>query len=491
MCATTVLCSAFLTALAGCTVCYRASPWHPLASYPGPWWAKTTNLWLICASMGGRRYLLLHRLHMKYGPFVRIGPNILSINSPSAIPLYMSAEKSDTYHRHLRNSGVELFLKPEVPKLHRERRRVWAGLFTSGSLSQLMSYVEHRTSQLMLSVEGRCCTNPRRRVDLREAFAHWAFDLMGDIVFGGCSRFELMREGDPRGLSRTSKIALALTDVFGPSIGIMDILWRLPSPSRANFMFISYKEALRATLKRKSQSRSLLFYLLQAGVSEDDMERDIFVAMQGGSDNVSVMLTLAVYFLLSQRQYYERLRKELDETFPDPTVPLPAEVLVTLPFLNGTINEALRLGTPLFVPRVAPTGGFLVDDRFIPEGTTFALAAYSQQISPDNFFPDPMGFHPERWIPGGMGPHTKADKGILASFTFGPYACIGKPLAYREMRHALARIILTFDMAFPHDFDATTFLSGMLNMHTTFFTTPLWVEVARRPHVPLGSLPEL
>jgi cytochrome P450 len=63
---------------------------------------------------------------------------------------------------------------------------------------------------------------------------------------------------------------------------------------------------------------------------------------------------------------------------------------MNLPFLNAVVNESLRLGTPFFLPRVIPEGGVTIDGNFIPEGTMAAFAAFSQQTSPDNFYPDPL-----------------------------------------------------------------------------------------------------
>ena len=55
------------------TLAHRLSPWHPLASYPGPLLARTTSLWLTYISSTGKRYLILDALHACYGPFLRIG----------------------------------------------------------------------------------------------------------------------------------------------------------------------------------------------------------------------------------------------------------------------------------------------------------------------------------------------------------------------------------------------------------------------------------
>ena len=114
-----------------------------------------------------------------------------------------------------------------------------------------------------------------------------------------------------------------------------------------------------------------------------------FSSLRTGSDNLAVMLTLAVFFLLTEPKHYQRLRKELDEAFPDPSGSLPPAELAALPFLNGVLAEVLRLGTPFFLPRVVPRGGVVINGNYVPGGTIVAYAAYTQQLHPDNFFPEP------------------------------------------------------------------------------------------------------
>ena len=90
-----------------------------------------------------------------------------------------------------------------------------------------------------------------------------------------------------------------------------------------------------------------------------------------------------------ESRYALRLRKELLEAFSDPLGPLPISMLSTLPFLNAVLHETLRLTSPFFNPRIVPPGGFRIENKVIPPGTIVALAAHSQQLSPDNFFPEP------------------------------------------------------------------------------------------------------
>ncbi|EIN09245.1 cytochrome P450, partial [Punctularia strigosozonata HHB-11173 SS5] len=202
-----------------------------------------------------------------------------------------------------------------------------------------------------------------------------------------------------------------------------------------------------------------------------------------GSDNTSTGTALVLYFLLADPRYYKMAQAEVDRTFPDRNGTLSHTVLAELPFLNAVLSESLRLGTPFFLPRVVPPEGRMIDGRFVPGGTIVAIAAYSQQVSPDNFYPDPMDFRPERWLDGGLGPGSITNKTALHSFSTGPYVCLGKPLAWIELRHLLARILLTYDMELPADFDIAGYRNGILNMRTTCMETPLTVHAKRRPGV--------
>jgi len=58
---------------------------HPLARYPGPFWASLTNLWSLRLSVEGLWPHRMDALHARYGPIVRIAPNEVAIDDPRAI----------------------------------------------------------------------------------------------------------------------------------------------------------------------------------------------------------------------------------------------------------------------------------------------------------------------------------------------------------------------------------------------------------------------
>ncbi|KAI0833790.1 cytochrome P450 [Trametes gibbosa] len=487
--ATASLALTYFATLASVTVAYRLSPWHPLSGYPGPILWRISSLYLTYISFMGRRHLIIDRLHAKYGPFLRIAPNTLSLNTPTATSVYLNMEKSEAYRFASHDDIVAIFFKQETKEAHRDRKRIWNGMFTPNGLAQLAPALEKRTWQVMRCIERRQAAN-NGYVNLPEAFYHWSHDFMGDMVFSGCNKFELMKNGDAKELIYTGKLATVMQDSLGQSPWLMDIMWHIPATKDMHQIVRLASQMTRTRVQSKDlpDFRDLISYLMEGGVELREMERDAVIGILGGSDNTSIAMALSFYFLVSEPQCFANLRAELDAAFPDPLGPLPQTTLPTLPILNGTINEVLRLGSPYFLPRVVGPGGARVDGQFIPEGTIVALAAYSQQTSPDNFYPEPMSFRPERWQPQGLGPDTKTNKSVLASFSFGPHSCVGKALALQELRYALARVVLAYDMAFHPAFDVQAFRDGILNMRTTLLEKDLFMHVTRRPGVDLDKV---
>jgi cytochrome P450 len=124
---------------------------------------------------------------------------------------------------------------------------------------------------------------------------------------------------------------------------------------------------------------------------------------------------------------------------------------------------------PPFVTSLArkvPPGGDVIDGYYIPGGTTVACHHYASYHSSANFY-KAGEWHPERWLDPShpLSPASVAkqnpdnasyqddaegfsmdNKDVLNPFSLGPYGCLGKNLAYAEMRLILASVLWKFDM---------------------------------------------
>lgn len=57
----------------------------PLKNIPGPFWASITRLWYLKILIAGKQNEHLKRAHEKYGQFVRMAPNEVSVTHPDAV----------------------------------------------------------------------------------------------------------------------------------------------------------------------------------------------------------------------------------------------------------------------------------------------------------------------------------------------------------------------------------------------------------------------
>jgi hypothetical protein len=67
---------------------------HPLSKFPGPHLATLTNWWKIYHTYHLDLHEVVLRLHEKYGPVIRIGPNDLHFWNPEALPAIYKAGRS-------------------------------------------------------------------------------------------------------------------------------------------------------------------------------------------------------------------------------------------------------------------------------------------------------------------------------------------------------------------------------------------------------------
>ncbi|KIK60067.1 hypothetical protein GYMLUDRAFT_618578 [Collybiopsis luxurians FD-317 M1] len=457
------------------TVLYRVSPFHPLWKFPGPFINKVTHLKLFQVVCSGKRHDYINRMHEQYGVFVRTGPNTLSINTHSAIkPLYAASnamEKSLAY-RIGRQHSDGLFFQTGLQE-HNERRRLLAGAYSPATLTGWMPVLERRTREYLSCLSARA-QGPHGTIELSETTRDWSYDVMGEITFGAAGHLELMRSGDTGGLVQNGAIVTQLIECLEMNI------WHRNAQRLID---------ARKTGEIEGRSDDIASWLLGEHDEKAPKLPSVTLGLESaftvlaGADTTSGVAIFAFWYLLRNPHMYKRLQAEIDEVVRgyDPEASLSGDLLASLPYLNAVINESLRLGSPFpGLPRVVSAGGVVIDNVYIPEGTVVGCNPYAQMRSPENFYPAPWEFKPERWLPEGLGPDTITRKGALMSFSYGQFSCLGRPLAVMMMRMILARTVLQYDMSFAPEFDMEAFKRGILNFRGTQFRTPLLVVAKLR-----------
>jgi len=315
-------------------------------------------------------------------------------------------------------------------------------------------------------------------INVQEWVGYFAFDVMGDLAFG--RSFDALDSGKSHWFIDHIRKGSRPLGLLGTVPWVLECIVRLPLPLSLNPIVQMIKHSSDLMEERKKitpDEEDVMSHILEAGkFFEDPQMEDMLLTgdarllVIAGSDTTTATLTYILYHLARDPVIADNLRAELKahNLHSDDIVTVAA--LTHLDYLNAVINETLRLHPPVpgGVYRDSPKGGITVDDHFVPEGCKVITPQYTIQRSPKAFV-QPDEFIPERWTTRG---ELVLDKEAFFPFLLGRFGCIGKQLAYNEVRTVITKLVLQFDFAFAAGEDGTDLLEESQD-HFTVGLAPL------------------
>jgi cytochrome P450 len=207
------------------------------------------------------------------------------------------------------------------------------------------------------------------------------------------------------------------------------------------------EEKIDSLLKNGPDSSTLSEMVF--AVEEDGNERKLtreqvienaLVLVSAGTETSASTLTLAMLLLGLHSDAFTKLVEEQLNVQSEHGDALSLQILdKECPYLDGVVNEALRLG--------AVTGGFprraretiVIDGKQVPKGwPVFSNIRLTHQLDPVTRLPDDSnmsvykGFQPERWL------NSETVPSDFIPFGAGPRYCLGAKLAKLEIKAFLA-----------------------------------------------------
>lgn len=208
-------------------------------------------------------------------------------------------------------------------------------------------------------------------------------------------------------------------------------------------------------------------------MSNEEIMTTFEVLMVGGSETTATTLSGVTYHLLKNPAVLKKLVAETRSTFSH-SHEITMLSVNNLKYQLAVLEEALRIMPPVanaLVRLVPPGTGETVGTHFVPGCTKVGIPSWAACHSPLNFR-DPDAFIPERWL--GDARYASDRREASQPFNIGPRACIGRNLAYAEIRIVLARVVLDFDMELMAG--SGSWLKGLKNF-TLWQKDPLMVRL--------------
>ncbi|KAF5011171.1 hypothetical protein FDECE_2696 [Fusarium decemcellulare] len=445
--------SAILSYFFASTVYYAF--FHPLAKIPGPRLYSFTQLPFLYHTVRGDWDQKLKELHDQYGPAVRISHKDVSFNTANALKKifgHKSApertfEKEPNWYKNDHESSSIITADNDN---HRRFRRLLSHAFSEKALRAQESVLDQYIDKFILKLTQ--ISQKGAALDIVSWYNFTTFDVIGDFAFGepfGCLDTGTYHPWIPFIFESIKFVPLRMAaERLGLGLFLPFLMpTRLKRSREENFQ-LSQATALKRAESQNTEREDFMSYILrhndERGMTPAEIAENAAIIVPAGSETTATLLSGTTHLLLTNRCKYDKLVAEIRSEFGR-----EEDITLTrvnkLPYLIAVLNEGFRMYPPVPapLPRVAPVGGEEVEGFWIPEKTVVVVSHWATFRSENNFR-DADKYVPERWLDD---PQYAGDsKDALQPFSYGPRNCIGRNLAYAEMRLILARLIWNFDL---------------------------------------------
>lgn len=161
---------------------------HPLAKYPGPFWARLTVFPSWWHTRTQDRHVWLLELQQKYGTTFRYRPDAVLINTPTAFKTLFgprgNVKKSDDYYR-VWPKTIDVTSTWNVTDIHTHarKRRVLNYAFSEKALRSAEPFV-HSNVDRWLDLFEKDGKDGSKSYNMADQINYLVFDILGDLCFG-------------------------------------------------------------------------------------------------------------------------------------------------------------------------------------------------------------------------------------------------------------------------------------------------------------------
>ncbi|KAK4071825.1 hypothetical protein Trihar35433_3889 [Trichoderma harzianum] len=437
---------------------------HPLARFPGPSLLSVSYFpFMYTYSIRGKWMRTAERLHVQYGPIVRVGPNHLAVDGSVAwTEIYANRGAGKSEYPKPRGfffNGDETSILAAPRDVHRRLRRHLSHAFSESALVEQEGIIASYIDLLMSRLSERA--GKGSKINIVDWLNFAAFDIIGDLTFA--DSFDSLRNSGYHPWVRNifKNIQAASYTWFATNYPPLQTVMRtFTSNETVKISQYNQQLAVEKALARMSLGpepadgrRDFMTYMLrktrtgEEGMTQEEILATAPVLVTAGSETTATLLSGFFFYLPSNPTAYWRLTEEIRSTFNSED-DINMRSASSLPYLQACLEEALRIYPPAAETpwRVSP--GDMLLDQFVPAGTHISVSQWATYRNP-KYFKDASSYVPERWLLPAH-PHYDAqfnndNKSAFKPFSHGPRDCIGKNLAYAEMRLIVARFLFRFD----------------------------------------------
>ncbi|KAG6353551.1 hypothetical protein INS49_005513 [Diaporthe citri] len=209
------------------------------------------------------------------------------------------------------------------------------------------------------------------------------------------------------------------------------------------------KRMTHAATDKGDRRPDFVSYIVKANetsraLTPSEITANVALLLDVGSETTASLLAGCLFHLAKNPHILEKLTSMIRKEFSTPQ-DINSKMLARMSYLTAVFSEALRIYPPVAgaTPRLTPPEGSQIDGQYIPGNMSVAINQVAMNRSSRNFN-KPDEFVPERWL--GDGCFAEDQPQMCLPFSHGPRACLGRNLAWAEMRLILGHLLWIFDV---------------------------------------------
>ncbi|KLU87859.1 cytochrome P450 3A12 [Magnaporthiopsis poae ATCC 64411] len=468
----------------------------PLSRIPNAHWLAPISLfWILLVRFQRRENRTLRRAHQRLGPFVRVGPNEISIDDVEAVKaVYQGGFDKTSWYSIFDNYGVPCMFSAQTSREHSLRKRMVSNVYSKSfiqSSEALRAQARIILYERLLAIvqESTAESQKPHGIDVHSLFQAASMDFISAYIFGIRHSTDFLNKPGYREHWLQLYNARATYPFFN-----QELPWLTKSLSRLGIrLYPSWVDTVNKELEDWNRSmcvatladdvalaaagaagassspadEAVVTRVLLAGLEREkeagtdsilysaatryhdlSVASELFDQVLAGHETVGITLTYLVWHLSKSRDLQQSLHTELVTMEPNvrKDVTSNPKMLDSLKLLDAVLMETLRLhaAIPGPQPRAAPYPSCQLGPYTIPGGTRVSALAHTMHRD-EKAFPDPENWDHTRWLADKTDEEKrKAMNRQFWAFGSGGRMCLGSNFAIHEMKHIVAAIYSNF-----------------------------------------------
>ncbi|KAJ8558132.1 hypothetical protein K7X08_004898 [Anisodus acutangulus] len=338
------------------------------------------------------------------------------------------------------------------------QRQVASHEFNTKSLRKFVeTVVDAELNERLIPVLAKAA-DEKKILDFQDILQRFAFDNICKIAFGY----------DPAYLLPSlpqAKFAVAFEEAVRLSSerfnAIFPLLWKVKrklnigTEKKFRVAVDEVRQFAKQLVKEKQvelneksllDSVDLLSRFLSVGHKDEDFVTDIVISfILAGRDTTSAALTWFFWLISGHPKVEDNILHEINAKSESPVYDEVKDMIYT----HASLCESMRFYPPVPIDTKAATeDNILPDGTFIKKGTRVSYHPYAMGRVEKLWGKDWAKFRPERWLDkdemSGNWSFVARDTYTYPVFQAGPRICLGKEMAFLQMKRVVAGVLRRF-----------------------------------------------